>query len=86
MRNKLKTSHGIQVRRSTVTRMLREEDPAGTLFRKSRYIKRRVYICEGRNSTWHADDNDKLKPYGFPIHGCIDGLLRKVLQLKVKKK
>lgn len=21
---------------------------------------------------WHIDDYDKLKPFGFPIHGCID--------------
>ena len=20
----------------------------------------------------HADGYDKLKPYGFPVHGCID--------------
>ena len=23
---------------------------------------------------WHLDGYDKLKPYGFAIHGCIDGL------------
>ncbi len=23
--------------------------------------------------TWHADGHDKLSPYGFCIHGCIDG-------------
>ena len=22
---------------------------------------------------WHSDGYDKLKPYGLPIHGCIDG-------------
>ena len=26
---------------------------------------------------------DKLKPYGFPVHGCIDGYSRKILWLKV---
>ena len=24
---------------------------------------------------WHIDGYDELKPYGFPIHGCIDGLV-----------
>ena len=48
---KLKTTYGIQVRRSTVMKILREEDPAGTLFRKSRFIKRRVYTCDGSNNT-----------------------------------
>ena len=28
---------------------------------------------------------DKLKPYSFPIHGCIDGYLRRILWLKVTK-
>ena len=29
------------------------------------------------------DGFDKLKPYGFPIHGCIDGFSRKLLWLEV---
>ena len=40
-------------------------------------------------TVWHADGYDKLKPYGFPIHGCIDGwsrkLLRKLLWLVVTR-
>ena len=32
---------------------------------------------------WHMDGNDKLKPYGFSIHGCIDGYSRKLLWLEV---
>ena len=66
-------------------KILREEDPAGTLLRKSRYIKQRVYTCHGSNHTWHADSNNKFKPYGFPLHGCIDGFLRKVLWLKLTR-
>ena len=27
----------------------------------------------GPNSVWHCDGMDELKPYGFAIHGCIDG-------------
>ena len=33
----------------------------------------------------HADGYDKLKPYGFPVHGCIDGWSRKVLWLHVTR-
>ena len=76
---KLKKTYGIQVKRSAVMKILRQEDPVGTLLRKARYIKRRVYTCNGPNNSWHADGNDKLKPYGFPIHGCVDGFSRKVL-------
>ena len=25
------------------------------------------------NFVWHLDGYDKLKPYGFAIHACIDG-------------
>ncbi len=28
---------------------------------------------QGPNFCWHIDGNDKLLPYGFAIHGCIDG-------------
>ena len=32
----------------------------------------------GSNWCWHMDGYDKLKPYGFPIHACIDGYVRKL--------
>ena len=28
---------------------------------------------------WHIDGHDKLKPYGFCIHGAVDGFSRKIL-------
>ena len=28
---------------------------------------------------------DKLKPYGFPIHGCVDGFSRRILWLPVTR-
>ena len=66
-------------------KILREEDPTRTRLRKSRYIKRMVYTCDGPNNTWHADGNDKVKSCGFRIHGCVDGFSRKVLWLKVTR-
>ena len=39
----------------------------------------------GPNFAWHVDRYDKLKPYGFPIHGCVDGFSRRVMWLKVCK-
>ena len=36
-----------------------------------------AYPIQGPNYTWHCDGYNKLKPYGFPIHGCIDGLVPK---------
>ena len=39
----------------------------------------------GGKDRWHADGYDKLKPYGLPIHGAVDGFSRKILWLKVCK-
>ena len=33
------------------------------------------FIFIGPNYAWHCDGYDKLKPYGLPIHGCIDGYI-----------
>ena len=30
---------------------------------------------------WHVDGYDKLKPFGFPIHGCIDGYVSVHMQM-----
>ena len=32
---------------------------------------------------WHIDGYDKLKPYGFSIHGCIDRFSRRIIWLQV---
>jgi hypothetical protein len=32
---------------------------------------------------WHVDQYDKLRHYGFCIHGAIDGFSRKILWLRV---
>ncbi|XP_019641347.1 PREDICTED: uncharacterized protein LOC109482903 [Branchiostoma belcheri] len=75
--------HGLNVRRITVQHILREEDPEGSEQRRRRRLSRRQYFSLGPNMTWHIDGNDKLRPYGFCIHGCIDGYSRRILWLKV---
>ena len=65
----LRTSYGVSTPRDDVANILRELDPAGTEARKSRKLRRRQFFSAGPNSSWHADGYDKLKPYGFPIHG-----------------
>ena len=83
MWNKLKSSYGIVTSRDRVMKILREIDPLQSSYRKARKLKRRVFHSSGPNASWHADGYDKLKMYGFPIHGCVDGFSRKVLWLKV---
>eukprot|EP00731_Ephydatia_muelleri_P032184 Em0023g691a len=38
---------------------------------------------QGPNWCWHIDGYDKLKPFGFPIHVCIDGFSRKIIWLEL---
>ena len=77
--------NGIRVPRIVVQELLRELDPEGTELRKGHRLKRRKYYNPGPNYSWHCDGYDKLKPYGFPIHGCIDGWSRKILWLYVTR-
>ncbi|KAL5517865.1 hypothetical protein EMCRGX_G003496 [Ephydatia muelleri] len=35
------------------------------------------------NWCWYIDGYDKLKPFGFPIHACIDGFSRKIIWLEL---
>ena len=49
--------------------------------RKKKTIKRRTYETNGPFDVFHIDGNDKLKRFGFAIHGCIDGFSRKLIWL-----
>lgn len=61
----------------------KELDPIGVLERKQRRLKRRVYHNKGPNYLLHVDGYDKLKRFGFAIHGCVCGFSRRVLWLRV---
>ena len=83
MWNKLRTTYNIIAPRDSVMEILREADPLRSNERRSRNLERRCYHSNGPNETWHVDGYGKLKPYGFPIHGCIDDFSRKIIWLKV---
>ena len=51
----------------------------GVSFRQAHQFHKRTYRVEGLNQLQHIDDNDKLKPFGFSVHGCIDRSSMKVL-------
>ena len=74
---------GIQVPRNVVQTIVKELDPEGCSLRKCKRLKRRKFTSPGPNVCWHVDGYDKLKPYGFPIHGAIDAWSRKIMWLKV---
>ena len=81
----LKTSYNISFTTDSVMKFLKEIDPVGSEMRRARILRRRKYISSGPNTVWHVDGYDKLKPYGFPIHGAIDGFSRRVLWLNVTR-
>lgn len=76
---------GLQVPRHVVEAVVRELDPEGCRLRKAKRLRRRKYRAPGPNHCWHIDGYDKLKPFGFPIHGCIDGWSRRIMWLQVAK-
>ena len=77
------TKEGFAVDKDSVRLALKELDPEGVALRSRHKLRRRKYYAKGPNDIWHLDGNDKLKPYGFSIHGCIDGFSRKMLCLKL---
>lgn len=77
---------GFQIPRNIVQyNLLKELDPVGVEVRQARKLRRRLYRNPGPNYAWHIDGYDKLKPWGFPIHGCIDGFSRKIMWLRVTR-
>ena len=48
-------------------------DPEGVESRRRNQLRRRVYSNPGPNYAMHVDQYDKLRTYGFGIHGAIDG-------------
>ena len=76
---------GLRIPGVVVQDLLKELDPGGVKARKSHRLKRRVSRNPGPNYSCHIDGYDKLKPWGFPIHGAIDGFSRSILWLHVTR-
>ena len=83
MHQRLVNDHRLTIDRETVRCALKVIDPEGVNRRLSRKLKRRQYRVRGPNDTWHIDGYDKLKPFGFCVHGAIDGYSRRILWLEV---
>ena len=83
VQQRLIMSSGIQYGKEAVRITLNVLDPEGVSRRKSHRLKRRKYRKKGPNHVRHMDGNDKLKPFGFYVHGCIDGFGRKITWLHV---
>ena len=73
----------MNVSRSVVSQIMRDLDLVGVDARRSIVLRRRLYYSKSPNRVSHLDGYDKFKPFGFEIHGCIDGFSRCVLWLNI---
>lgn len=83
MHRRLLNQYGLITSREVVRQVLKIFDPEGVEHRSKHRLRRRVYRSKGPNYLWHIDGYDKLKPYGFCVHGAIDGFSRRILWLEV---
>ena len=84
MHQRLIIDHNIvSVDRESVRMIVKTLDPQGVACRSKRKRRRRKYSAKGPNWIWHLDGYDKLKLYGFSIHGAIDGFSRRILCFEV---
>jgi len=83
MHQRLVNHHNLVIDKETVRTILRIVDPVGVENRSKHRLKRRQYRSKGPNYIWHMDGYDKLKPFGFCIHGCIDGYSQRIVWLEV---
>ena len=51
----LRIRHGIYVPRNFVAQIMKEIDPDGVSERKSRRLRRQIFISRGANVSWHID-------------------------------
>ena len=77
----LRIKYNLNVPRKEVEHLMRKLDPVGVEERKRHKLKRRKYVSPGPNHCWHVDGYDKIKPFGFAIHGGIDGYSRRIMWL-----
>ena len=83
MWQRLINEYNLVIDKETVRRILKIVDPAGVELRSRHRLRRRQYRGKGPNFIWHVDGYDKLKPFGFCVHGCIDGYSRRILWIDV---
>lgn len=79
----LNSTFGIRATQKTVRNITRAVDLERMQTRRARRLDRRQYRNNGPGYCFYIDRYDKLKPFGFSIHGCIDGYSRKILWLSV---
>ena len=62
---------------------MHEINPNAMELRRQRKLVRRTMNAYGPNYAWSTDGYDKLRHWGFYIHGCIDAYSRYIIWLHV---
>ena len=68
-----------KVRKENIRAIVKTINLDGVELRKKQTFRSRKYFLRGPNCAWHIDGYDKIKPYDFPEHSCIDGYSRCIL-------
>ena len=74
---------GYITNKETVRLCLKNLEESHVALRQCWRLQRQQYISPGPDHMWHIEGYDKLKSYGFAIHGAIDGFSRKIIWLNV---
>ena len=84
MHHRLRNDYDLAVDKEIVRLILKTLDPEAFEKRPRRRLRRRKYYAKGPNYIWHIDGYDELKPFGFCIHGAVDGYMhsRRILWLE----
>ena len=68
---------GLRVTRKTDATIIKEVDLERIELRPRKHLRRWLYFARGPNWVWQIDGYNKLKPYGFDIHGATDDFSRR---------
>ena len=66
-------------------KILKDIDPEGTVSQRGYRLRKRIYRNPGPNYAWHTEGRDKLKPFGFAIHGATYGYSREIIWIGNKE-
>lgn len=65
--------NSIRIQKERVRQSVRRVDGLGMAEHRRQNVTRDVYEVPRANHLWHLDGHHKLIPWGFVIHGCVDG-------------
>ncbi|KAJ7301575.1 hypothetical protein DFH08DRAFT_613008, partial [Mycena albidolilacea] len=65
-------AQAIHIPAACVRESLRKVDTIGVIVRPAELSNELRWNVRGANALWHFDGNEKLKLWGFYVHGCVD--------------